>query len=275
MLMIMIFTRIACLISCVALLSSALPIFAQSPVEPAPAASGTVSQTAPPSQNAGPVYAVLSLVGDRLDIVRAQHQTGSRIDKNYRTIVDIADPVFDNTVIDAVGREIRKIDKRAEIAALNTRSPVLFEKHKVLFAESGGLVSIPGAIKDAIAGQKATHFVLITKHNDEAVLRFRDGYEGVGRLEGLGFYLDAINGYSNIVAYVYIKLSLVDMSSQRLVSTALIRASTSFRDRNDPGASSARAWEVLTGGEKVVFVNGMLREEIGKAVPNLLQSGTK
>jgi hypothetical protein len=264
-------------------------IFAQTPVDDSPVPSRPVPQSpvprstlpqgpAPsgavpirPAQNAGPVYAVLSLIGDRLDVVSAQQQIGSRIDKNYRTSIPITDAVFDNSAITAAGREIVKLDKRAEIASLNTRSPVLFAKHRELFAPNNGVYSIPAAIKDAIVAQKATHFILITKYNDEAVLTYRDGYDGVGRLEGLGFYLDTFNGRSVIVPYVYIKLVLVEVASGRLLNTRLVRASIALRERISAGTTSSEAWAVLTSAEKVQMIDQLLRDEIVKVVPDLIQ----
>ena len=80
-----------------------------------------------------PTYAFLSLIGDKLDIVIAQMQTGSRIDQNLRMPpVIIQDPVFDNVAATAAGDAIRKIIPRAELAILNSRSPVLFEKQRDL-----------------------------------------------------------------------------------------------------------------------------------------------
>lgn len=83
-----------------------------------------------------PTYALLSLIGDKLDIVIAQLQTGSRIDKNRREPpLAIEDPVFDRAAAMAAGEAVRKIIPRAELAILNSRSPFLFEKQRELFDE--------------------------------------------------------------------------------------------------------------------------------------------
>ncbi len=251
--------RMVSLVVNLVFLLSASNIFAQVPVAEKPA------------QVASPVYAVLSLVGDRFDIVSAVRQTGARIDRNYRTPLPIAIDAFDKAVIDAVGREIVKLDKRSEIAALNTRSPVLFEKHRELFFSSNSGYVMPNAIREAVAAQKATHLILVTKHKDEAVLKYRDGYDGVGRLEGLGFYLDTLGETSNIVPYVYIKLDLVEMASSRLLSTRLIRASIALTKRGALAYTTGEAWEVLTSAEKVRIIEEMLRDEIAKAMPYLIQ----
>jgi hypothetical protein len=223
--------------------------------------------------NPTPVYAVLSLIGDRLDIVASQKQTGSRLDPNLRQSVPINEPVFDNTAIDAAGRAITKLNSRAEVAALNSRSPVLFEKHRELFRPTDGVLSIPDAIKSVIAAQKATHFILITKYNDEAQLKYLTNYDGVGRLEGLGFYLDLFNKRPVIAPYAYMKMVLVDMSNQRVMNTRLIRASIAMRERvqTTEGTRSEQAWDTLTSAEKVQIIDQLIRDEITQVMPDFIQ----
>jgi hypothetical protein len=221
--------------------------------------------------NPAPVYAVLSLIGDRLEIVTAQIQSGIRVDHSRRETVPLSDPLFDNSAIAAAAREITKRNSRAEVAALNTRSAVLFEKHRELFAPNDGVLSIPEAIKNAIAAQKATHFILITRYNDEAVLKYKDGHDGADRLEGLGFYLDAINGRGVIVPYAYLKLVLVDVATQRVLNTRLIRASIAMRERAAMPNAGSPAWTTLTSAEKVQVIDQLIRDEITQVIPDLLQ----
>ena len=128
---------------------------------------------------------MLSLIGDKLDIVVAQYQAGSHMDQNRREpAVAIADPVFDNMAATAAGEAVRKIIPRAELAILNSRSPVLFAKQYELFEEKGGVIAIPDAIRTALQNEKATYLILITKHRDDAQFEFTNAIEGAGMLEG-------------------------------------------------------------------------------------------
>jgi hypothetical protein len=235
-------------------------------------AFSAMAQTAA-SANTAPVYAILSLIGDRLEIVASQQQTGSKLDQNRRQTVPINDAVFDNSAISAAGSAIIKQNSRAEVAALNTRSAVLFEKHRELFRQTDGVMSMPDAIKSAIEAQKATHFILLTRYNDEAQLKYLNGYDGAGRLEGLGFYLDLFNRRPVIAPYVYVKMVLVDMSNRRVVNTRLIRASMALRERVPTvnGINSEQAWETLTSAEKVQVIDQLLRDEITQITPDLIQ----
>ena len=227
-----------------------------------------------------PTYALLSLIGDKLDIVIAQLQTGSRIDKNRREPpLAIEDPVFDRAAAMAAGEAVRKIIPRAELAILNSRSPFLFEKQRELFDEKNGFMTIPEAIRTALENEKATHLILITKHRDEAQFQFANASDGTGMLEGLGFYLDgATDTYSSatgdagrgyIAPYVYAKVTLIDVQTSKVIKKQTIKASMAI--------SSARAqenlaspWAALSSAEKVSAINRLIQREIARVVPKLL-----
>jgi hypothetical protein len=192
---------------------------------------------AEPAKTASPVYAVLSLIGDRLDIVVRQPQIGSRVDQNRRDIVPVSDAAFDNAAVSAAAQAIRAARSNAEVSHLNTRSPVLFEKTRELFDLQGDTLTMPGAIRDALVAQGATHLLLITKRRDEAKFRYGNGgYEGAGNLEGLGFYLDtstqtsyvtdsgqrANQGTGFIAPYAFIQVQLVAFPSGKLLGAKAV-----------------------------------------------------
>ena len=137
-----------------------------------------------------PVYAVLSLVGDQLGVVVAQIQNDLNFAPYKREILPIGNRLFDDSVISAAGNAIHKVVPNAELSALRTNSPVLFDKQRRLFEENGSVISVPAAIKQALQQQKATHLVLVTKHRDDINLRFGKSRAPGDKLEGLGFYVD-------------------------------------------------------------------------------------
>ena len=63
-------------------------------------------------------YAVLSLVGDQLTVVRFEIATGSRLDKNPRRLVDLPDRSLDRTMIFAVEDAIKRADPGAKVVLL-------------------------------------------------------------------------------------------------------------------------------------------------------------
>jgi len=235
------------------------------------------SATAPST----PVYAVLSLIGDRLDIIVARQQTGTRVDANLRESVAISNAVFDDAAVSAIAEAVRKINPRAELAAISTRSPVLFEKQRELFAQSGDKILIPDAIRTAVKEQNATHLFLVTKRRDDASARFAGGSsDGRGRIEGLGFYLDGSmstkvaetgdGGRGFIAPFVYIDIALIDMASSKVISKEKVVASRpisagqAVKDVGNP-------WEALSSAEKVRLVNAIIKDQIARVVPRLLK----
>lgn len=266
------FTSLLCVVGFVTLFESQT-LFAQTVAAPAAVQS--------PSAQPVPVYAVLSLIGDKLNIVIAQVQTGTRIDVNQRDSIDINNPVFDNSAVAAVAAAVRKIDPKAELAAINTRSAVLFEKQRSLFDQSGDKISIPDAIRNALKAQNATHLFLITKRRDDANAQFTDGSsDGKGRLEGLGFYLDGSmqtrvsqtgsNGRGFVAPYVYIDVALIDVASSRVIKKEKITVSNPVSG----GAAEkdiGNPWAALSSAEKVRLVDFLVRREIERVVPELMK----
>lgn len=231
-----------------------------------------------------PVYAVLSLIGDRLDIVVRQLQTGTRVDNNLHQSVAMTDPVFDSVAVSAVATAVRLADAKAELAAINTRSQLLFDQQRTLFEVSNGVMAMPDAIRNALRDQGATKLVLIGKHRDDASFKFATGYsDGAGKLEGLGFYLDgtwrtvtrdaltgnSLGGQGFIAPFAYLQVTLVDFPSGRVIGRKLVTAAImagAGRAQQDIG----EPWNALTSAEKVRLINRLIERELAVAVRELI-----
>jgi hypothetical protein len=227
------------------------------------------------------VYGVLSLIGDKLDIVVAVAKTGTNMDPNRHDAIDIAESVFDDTAVSAVAAAVRRIKPDAELSALNTRSPILFEKFRTLFAVDGETMSMPDAIRSALKAQGATHLFLITKQRDDAAAQFGDGViEGKGKLEGLGFYLDGSfetttttrdqSGRGFIAPFAYFNIALIDLATSKQLKKQKITASwpvssgAAVKDIGTP-------WAALSAADKVRLVNKLIDREINRVMPELLR----
>ena len=238
----------------------------------------TAQPTATPSP---PVYAVLSLIGDKLNIIVARQQTGTRVDANLRESVAISNAVFDDAAVSAIAEAVRKIDPKAELAAINTRSAVLFEKQRELFAQSGDKILIPDAILTALKNQNASHLFLLTKRRDDASAQFAKGNsDGKGRLEGLGFYLDGSvatkvletgdGGRGFIAPFVYIDIALIEVATskvlrkEKVVATKPVSSGQAVKDVGSP-------WDALSSADKVRIINTIIQQEITRVVPELLK----
>ena len=248
--------------------------------------SGACAQNAappnpPPAAAPAPSYAFLSLIGDKLDIIIAQFQTGSKLDKNRREPpIDIADPVFDNMAATSAGEAIRRVIPKAELAVLNSRSPVLFAKQRELFDESNGVMSIPEAIRGALAAEKADYLILISKYRGESEFQFVGSPDGTGMIEGLGFYVDGSTGvYSRetseagrgyIAPYAYMRVALIEVKTGKVLGKQNIKASMVISSaRASEGETSP--WAALTSAEKVSAINRLIQREMRRVVPQLLK----
>ncbi len=248
------------------------------------AASPGVSAQAAAGPDQVPVYALLSLIGDRLDTVVRRPQTGSLVDNNLRSSLPIADPVFDDVAVAAAIKAIRQAVPNAEFAAINTRSPVLFEKQRTLFEVVNGVLQMPEAVRNVIREQGAGRLVLIGKLRDDAQVTADSGMiDGAGKLEGLGFYLDGTwesvqnnentgasqAGRGFIAPYTYLQLSLVDFPSGRLLGRRSIKASQAVGSGRAQ-QSTDDPWSALNAAEKVRMINALIDGEVGKAMAALM-----
>ncbi len=230
-----------------------------------------------------PVYALLSVIGDRLDVVVRQLQTGTRVDNNRRQPIAISEPVFDSAAVSAAGRAIRQIYPKAELAILDTRSQVLFDKQQTLFQVNYNVMTMPDAIRDALRQQGATKFILIRKHRDDANFQFATGYsDGAGKIEGLGFYLDGTwetrnvdattgeirAGRGFIAPFAYLEVTLIDFPSGNVLGKKTVTGSFQVgagRAAQDIG----EPWNALTSAEKVQLINRLIEREVSSAVQEI------
>lgn len=230
---------------------------------------------------------VLSLIGDRLEIVSRDLNTGTRISRNLRNPVALDNPVFDASAVLTASKAIRKVLPAAEVVQLSTRSPVLFEKQRTLFDIRDGSLSMPDAIRDAVKAQGATHFLLIAKHRADPDFKFVGGTVD-GRdeeLEGLGFYLDGTQqmqtfdnnhqrvavGRGFIAPYAHVSVTLVDYPSGRVLGRKFVTENL-LAGSGRTGGDINEPWLAMTSAEKVKWLNYLIEKHLGDAVEALVAS---
>lgn len=247
------------------------------------AAAPVLAQT-PPS--AKPVYAILSLVGDRLDIVVREIQIGTRINANRRESHEIPGSVFDDVAVAAAAKSVRAAQPGAEVSHLNTRSPVLFAKHRELFDVSQGVMGMPDAIREALKGQGATHLVLITKHREDALFRFNNREsEGAGTLEGLGFYLDTTvetynynaktgdrskSGVGFIAPYAFVTVQVAEFPSAKVLGRKSV-ADYQMVGSGNSETDVSQPWQAMTAAQKARAVARVVESSVAKAADEVLR----
>ena len=228
------------------------------------------------SQQAAPKYAVISLVGDQLDVITYQPKTGSLMDANSHSPLRLNEDLMDTVALRAVNRALKATVPGADIALLAATQPATFVDQSRFF--QGDHVKLPPEIDEAVHGEKAACLVLLTKHRAEARLTVRDGYLGGGKLEGLGFYIDSNmlmetadkqhHSYGFIAPFVYIDVSLVDVDSGKLLRQTTIKATQTITSSSN--AEGADPWGAMTAKEKVSALSGLLSETLAGAIPHLV-----
>jgi hypothetical protein len=224
-------------------------------------------------------YAVLSLVGDQILIVQREMGTGSRIDKNTRTPLPVTGGTLDRAVLLAVDDAVRRADPAAKPVLLATRDPALYAVAQKSLDE-GGVARVFEAVRPVVAGAKATHLLLVTKHRHRAMLRLKGGHVGNGWLEGVGFYLDHGTGDSSNTAtetergfispFTYFKVSVIDLARGTVVGEDYAIGSNAHTVEN---GMIGNAWTALTTEEKDRQLTELIREETARVVPKLVKQG--
>jgi hypothetical protein len=193
------------------------------------------SAAAPPA--VGRKYVMMSLIGDQLTYVqKLGDEVGSNLNRNEHREVPMTDAPFDITALQVMAGALPAFAPGATMSFLKGSSPDYFSDQLEWF--SGGSLVLPEHLKNGIAGEHGDYLLLLTKWRGATVVTNGTEARGQGKLSGLGFYSDPsqemTHGQGFTAPYVYIKLSLVDLSTSKLVRefavhTATYRDSRSFK----------------------------------------------
>lgn len=220
-------------------------------------------------------WAALSLVGDKIEIIGARPEVGSRINQNRRRWADDAENTLDRYVLQSVERAVRTQDRSAAMVMLALPDSPLYERPERAF--DGRQVTLPGSVVDALIASRASHLLLVTKARNDAKVPLYDMSVGVGMVSGIGFYVDTDlrlkmrdTGHSGdgvLAPFVYVKLSLVDVDSGEVVREEWVREMHTYPTASKPGAGGP--WDVLGAEEKVEVLRKMIDASIGEATVKL------
>ncbi len=228
------------------------------------------------AQSGGRSYAVVSLVGDKINVVAHRMATGSNTDQNARESMPVTEGLFDKDALLAADDSLKRAEPGATVRLLAVASPALFENQSRFF--EGDKVALPGNVMNQIRSAGTTRLILITKYHHEARLRLRANFVGSGFLEGLGFYIDrslqVIDAQTRETSrgflgpFVYIELRLIDLSTSTVLRTKAVTESNTFTTARS--ASAVDPWDALTSAEKLDTLRNMLSSEVERAIPELI-----
>jgi hypothetical protein len=222
------------------------------------------------------LYAVLSLIGDRLQLVQRVPATEVTPERSVVEFIDMQERVFDQTVRIAAFDILRSAEPKSTPVMLQARDPALYAAQAQLLEP--GSVSFD-ALRSMLVGTKATHLVLVTRYRFEAMLPTDTGHVGSGALEGLGFYIDRSKpliagssgeaGYGFLAPFAYFQVSLYDIASRQVVRTERVVASKTLSAARSPEGDP---WTTLTSEQKVALLRDMITIEIKRTLPKMVRS---
>jgi hypothetical protein len=209
-------------------------------------------------------YALLSAVGDQMTVVFARTQTGSRLDRNDREIGALPDKSLDTLVL-----------KHLDSAAAN--ASLLAVQRDTLAGKRAPDAPVR-AFADVLPEGGTDRLLMVLKHRAEARIPVAEGTIGLGRLEGVGFYVDRVtllrsgrSGYTVpgfLAPFAYVRLVLADAQG-RVIAEREIEAAQTFGMGDTPEA--LHPWDMMDSSGKMAALDRLLRAAIDRELPALLR----
>lgn len=225
-------------------------------------------------ENEARVYAVLSLVGDKINVVTYQGATGSSLDRNVHESIPVTSGVFDKAALLAADDALKRHDTAVRVSMLASSTPDLFANQDRFF--DGSRIVLPKEIESAARAEGATHLVLITKYRGDAHLQAQNQALGSGKLEGIGFYVDPVKvlirsdtgerGRGFLAPFVYIKVSLVDLNTSTVIREQVVTSTTTLSAARTEGSNP---WDALSPAQKVDILRRMIDKELFRVIPQI------
>lgn len=222
-------------------------------------------------------YAVISLVGDEIELVYANMQTGGTLDRNIRKPLADSEGSFDKIALLAIGQAIERQQPGAQVSLLGLPPSSLHREPERMLG-GGNTLALPGSLVDAVDNAKATRIVLLSKQRSETRIELYSDTIGAGYLRGLGYYIDphtrlvlrdsGVSDAGLLAPFAYVRLTLADARDGRILAHRKITASRVY-----PVAASAVAidpWDVLTGEQKVERLRALLQSTLAEETGVLL-----
>jgi hypothetical protein len=240
------------------------------------AVSGLLTGAAAQAQSK-PKYAALSLIGDRIEVVVPQMTTGASTSRNLRQGWDDPAGSFDKIALGALSRGFERVQGAGAALTMLALPPGPLHQRGDELVE-GRQARLPANLLSALQGAGATHLLLMLKHRGDARIPIREGHTGIGKVRGLGFYVDAhyesINvetghGSTGFLApYVYLRLLAIELAAGAVQREQFIQAMELLPARNDGKVRDP--WDLLDSRQKSEHLRGMLERELERALPGVI-----
>ena len=224
-------------------------------------------------------YAVISLLGDEIEVVYGNPEVGSNLDRNVRKPMPDANAAFDKIALVEIEETIKRRQAGARVSLLGLPPSRLHREPELLFDARS--IALPGSLVDAVVQAQATHVLLLTKVRGKTKVPMVHGDIGYGTLWGLGYYVDNLTrvmvadggqtARGMLAPFAYVRLTLAEARTGAIVGQRTVNTA-----RPHPVAvsttGSADPWEALGPQQKFDALQALLRTELRREVTELIAS---
>jgi hypothetical protein len=218
-------------------------------------------------------YAVISLIGDRMEIAYAKGVEGQPVDRIERRYIPLDDSSIDRHTLLAANEVLKKLVPGTDPVLLQAFDRSYFD----VTAGTGAVIEwMRQLAKDA--KPKVTHAILITKIQYEGVPAIQKAFVGGGTLEGVGFFvgreaplkgMDPNSGGPGFLSpFAYFQVTLVDLATGKVVREEKGTASTSL---SATGTDTGNPWDTLSADRKVQAIIDLVKKELEIVLPKVLK----
>lgn len=225
-------------------------------------------------------FVILSLIGDHITIVGARKQTSKVLDTNDSEVVPITDTTFDDFAVRTADAVIAKTRPDAGAVTLRAEDPSFYKmRDSWLDADISGVKDIVADIKQKLPPLADPRLLLITPYRDQLQLRTQRSPLGIGKVSGLGFYMDEATwvrrsdtmetsrGFLGIFANF--QLILIDVQTGSITAHERIVLGTT---RSSARAEDRTPWNALTPAQKAEGLRSLMKQGIEGALPDMLKA---
>jgi hypothetical protein len=217
-------------------------------------------------------YAVISLIGDRIQLAFARGVAGQPVDSIERRFVPLEDSYLDRAAVLAADEQIRRLKPGSD--------PVLLQAYeRSYFDGAAGTAALIEWIRGLVKDKKVTHAVLITKISYDGIPDLQKPFIGNRSLEGVGFFVgrtppptgsDPMGaGPGFLSPFAYFQVAVVDLRTGRVVREERGLASTAI---SATSTDSGNPWEALTATQKVRTLTDLVSRELAIVMPKVLNA---
>jgi hypothetical protein len=223
-------------------------------------------------------FAVLSLIGDKLQMAQAKPLEGTPVDRIERNQLPLDDPMLDRTALQTINEELRRSQPTTPPVLLQATEPGMFDDQAKLLEPGSGGAALLGKIRDQLKGTQSTHLIVVVKDRYDGIPDLQRSFVGTKELDGIGFFVGrtasplpgdaSAVGPGFLAPFAYFRVALIDLASGRVLKQERANASTAISAET---TLTGNPWEALSAQQKVRTLQDLIRRELARIMPVLLK----